>query len=94
MTEAVDPSINGKFPEEGAARLLVIGLLCVQANAELRPSMSTVVMMLNGERDISRPMQPPYLSSASAEFTNPFSKRDSYTQSSGNEITESIVEPR
>ncbi|XP_057774572.1 cysteine-rich receptor-like protein kinase 3 isoform X1 [Salvia miltiorrhiza] len=93
VIEAVDPSMKGKFPEEGAARLLAIGLLCVQANAELRPSMSTVVMMLNGERDVSRPTQPPFLNSASAEFV-PFSRPDSCTQSSGNEITESIVEPR
>ncbi|XP_047960868.1 cysteine-rich receptor-like protein kinase 3 [Salvia hispanica] len=95
VTEAVDPSIKGKFPEEVAARLLEIGLLCVQANAELRPAMSTVVMMLNGDRDIYQPTQPPFLNSASAEFISPFRRPDSYTQSSGNnEITESIVEPR
>ncbi|KAL1550859.1 cysteine-rich receptor-like protein kinase 3 [Salvia divinorum] len=94
VTEAVDPSIKGKFPEEGATRLLGIGLLCVQANAELRPAMSTVVMILNGDRDIYQPTQPPFLNSASAEFISPFRRPESYTQSSGIEITESIVEPR
>lgn len=94
MSEAVDPSINGKFPEEGAVRVLQIGLLCAQANAQLRPSMSTVVTMLRGEGEIQRPTQPPFLNSSSAEFANPFRKPDSYTQSSGIEITESIVEPR
>lgn len=101
MTEAVDPSIKGKFPQEGATRLLQIGLICVQANAELRPSMSMVVALLIGEGEIPRPTQPPFLNSSSAEFENPFSKEGTYffrphssTQSSGNEITESIVEPR
>ncbi|KAH6815582.1 cysteine-rich RLK protein 3 [Perilla frutescens var. frutescens] len=102
VVEAVDPSIKGKFPEEGASRLLQIGLICVQANPELRPSMSMVVKILTGDQEIPRPTQPPFLSPGStAEFMTPFSKPDAYlsrpescTQSSGNEITESIIEPR
>ncbi|PIN21113.1 Serine/threonine protein kinase [Handroanthus impetiginosus] len=107
LIEAVDPSINGKFPVEGAIRMLKIGLICAQATAELRPSMSTVVKMLIGDQEIPRPKQPPFLSSSSSgegssvevinRFTQTatyFSRPDSYTESSGNEITESSIIPR
>ncbi|KAK6116531.1 hypothetical protein DH2020_049736 [Rehmannia glutinosa] len=43
LSEAVDSSIKGKFSEDEATRLLQIGLTCVQADAELRPSMSVVL---------------------------------------------------
>ncbi|KAL6969425.1 hypothetical protein U1Q18_029137 [Sarracenia purpurea var. burkii] len=101
LTEAVDSSLEGKFKEEEANRLLQIGLLCVQASAELRPSMSMVVKMLKDNRDIPRPTQPPFLNSSSSAKTSQFnqsrtdhSRPDSYTQSSGNNITESFMEPR
>ncbi|KAK3041831.1 hypothetical protein RJ639_000347 [Escallonia herrerae] len=46
LCEAVDSSLNGNFQEDEASRLLRIGLLCAQASAELRPSMSSVVKMV------------------------------------------------
>ncbi|KAK4402764.1 Cysteine-rich receptor-like protein kinase [Sesamum angolense] len=101
LIEAVDPSVKGKFPEEGATRLLQIGLICAQAAAERRPSMSVIVKMLTGNEEIPGPTQPPFLSSNSAEFIGPFNQRgkyvsqpDSYTESYDNEITESFFEPR
>ncbi|KAK3198428.1 hypothetical protein Dsin_021843 [Dipteronia sinensis] len=48
----VDPSLNGDFDAEEACRFLKIGLLCTQDTPKLRPSMSTVVKMLTGEKDI------------------------------------------
>lgn len=102
MSEAVDPSIKGIFPEEEASRLLQIGLICVQANAEIRPSMSTIVKTLTRVYEIPQPTQPPFLSSTSSGTVGQFkfqpgtyfSKPGSYTRSSGNEITESFTEPR
>ncbi|KAI3452700.1 hypothetical protein Pfo_009364 [Paulownia fortunei] len=100
LSEAVDYSIKGKFPEEEADRLLQIGLTCVQADPELRPSMSIVVKMITGKHEISPPTQPPFLNSSSSEVSLPnqpgtcFSQPDFNTMSSGNEITEIFTEPR
>ncbi|KAG5520850.1 hypothetical protein RHGRI_033428 [Rhododendron griersonianum] len=101
LCEAVDPSLHGKFEEEEARKLLQIGLLCVQASAELRPSMSMVVKMLKDNHEIPQPTKPPFLTAASAESSQCAQSRtsqsqpESYnTQSSGNNISESFIEPR
>lgn len=102
LCEAIDPILEGQFQEEEASRLLQIGLLCVQASAELRPSMSVVVKMLNKSSDIPMPTQPPFLNSSRSTgcsvhvFSGPFSSRHkSDTQSTGNAtMTKSWVEPR
>lgn len=93
VSEAVDPSIKGIFPEEEVSRLLQIGLICVQADAEIRPSMSTIVKTLTHVYEIPQPTQPPFLSSTHQPGTY-FSQPGSYTNSSGIEITESFIEPR
>ncbi|XP_030499566.2 cysteine-rich receptor-like protein kinase 3 [Cannabis sativa] len=101
LSEVVDPSLEGNFQAEEASRLLQIGLLSVQASAELRPSMSAVVNLLTENHEIPQPTQPPFLNSISPEIgqgtpSNEYysSKPESNTQSSGNNITESWVEPR
>ncbi|KAL4639019.1 hypothetical protein ACB092_03G187900 [Castanea dentata] len=100
ICEAVDPALEGQFQEEEASRLLQIGLLCVQASAELRPSMSTVVKMLSDNHEIPQPTHPPFLNSSSAEISQSRPSRtynsqpESYTHSSGNNPTESGIEPR
>ncbi|KAL7088259.1 hypothetical protein ACP275_13G116800 [Erythranthe tilingii] len=48
----VDTSLNGDFDVERACRFLKIGLLCTQDSPKLRPSMSSVVRMLTGEKNI------------------------------------------
>ncbi|XP_050220271.1 cold-responsive protein kinase 1 [Mercurialis annua] len=48
----VDTSLNGDFDAEEACRFLKIGLLCTQDSPKLRPSMSTVVKLLAGEKDV------------------------------------------
>lgn len=100
LCEAVEPSVQGNFIKEEASRLLQIGLLCVQASAELRPSMSVVVKMLTDQHEIAQPTQPPFLNSNSADISplnrsgTPYLQSDSYTQSSGNDMTDSFIEPR
>ncbi|XP_030960130.1 cysteine-rich receptor-like protein kinase 3 isoform X2 [Quercus lobata] len=89
VCEAVDPALEGQFQEEEASRLLQIGLLCVQASAELRPSMSTVVKMLSDNHEIPQPTHPPFLNSSSAEISQSRPSRtynsqpESYTHSLG-----------
>lgn len=98
--KAVDPVLAGNFQEEEAFQLLQIGLLCVQASAELRPSMSLVVKMLTNNHEIPQPTQPPFLNPTSAEITSltspttSDSKPESYTQSQGNSTSESWIGPR
>ncbi|XP_022717518.1 cold-responsive protein kinase 1, partial [Durio zibethinus] len=48
----VDTFLNGDFDAEEACRFLMVGLLCTQDNPKLRPSMSSVVKMLTGEKDV------------------------------------------
>ncbi|XP_071929006.1 cysteine-rich receptor-like protein kinase 3 isoform X1 [Coffea arabica] len=100
LGEAVEPSLQGNFIIEEASRLLQIGLLCVQASAELRPSMSVVVKMLNNQHEIAQPTQPPFINSSSSDISplnrsgTPYFQSDSYTQSSGNDMTDSFIEAR
>ncbi|KAJ4704886.1 Serine/threonine protein kinase [Melia azedarach] len=52
LLRLVDPTLEGNYSEEEADRFLKVGLLCVQENVRLRPSMSTAIKMLNNEMDI------------------------------------------
>ncbi|CAJ1780903.1 unnamed protein product [Sphenostylis stenocarpa] len=62
LTEAVDPCLGDDFPATEASRVFKIGLLCTQASASLRPSMSQVVyMLINSNEDVPTPNQPPFL---------------------------------
>ncbi|XP_057528515.1 cysteine-rich receptor-like protein kinase 3 [Amaranthus tricolor] len=70
LDQAIDTALEGNFPSTEAPRVLQIGLLCVQANAKARPSMSLVVNMLNDkDYKIPEPTQPPFLNSSSAGIT-------------------------
>ncbi|KAL4654426.1 hypothetical protein ACB092_01G377200 [Castanea dentata] len=98
--EAVDPELEANYQEEEASRLLQIGLLCVQASAELRPSTPVVVKMLTHSQDIPLPTQPPFLNS-SIRGANQIVPLRAYnfqlgsdTQTSGNSMTESLIDPR
>ncbi|GAV78673.1 Pkinase domain-containing protein [Cephalotus follicularis] len=48
----VDTAMNGDFDAEEACRFLKIGLLCTQDTPKLRPSMSTVIKMLTGKKEV------------------------------------------
>ncbi|PKI32610.1 BRASSINOSTEROID INSENSITIVE 1-associated receptor kinase 1-like [Punica granatum] len=45
----VDPNLRGHYDEGEAKRLVQLGLVCSDINPELRPKMSQVVEMLEGE---------------------------------------------
>ncbi|XP_073047980.1 cold-responsive protein kinase 1-like [Primulina eburnea] len=52
LVALVDTALDGEFDAEQACRFLKIGLLCTQDSPKLRPSMSNVVRMLTGEKDV------------------------------------------
>ncbi|XP_061355013.1 cysteine-rich receptor-like protein kinase 3 [Gastrolobium bilobum] len=99
LTEIVDPTLEGNFPVEEACQLLQIGLLCAQASAELRPSMSVVVKMIDNNHEIPRPTQPPFINSGRSELIRSSLPGKNFqpgsnTQSSGDTMTESLIEAR
>ncbi|XP_076949638.1 cysteine-rich receptor-like protein kinase 42 [Bidens hawaiensis] len=70
VTEAIDPLLNGEFPEHEALEVMQIGLLCTQASAALRPSMAEVVEFLTTKAEdrvtpMPIPNQPPFLNARS-----------------------------
>ncbi|EXC41541.1 putative LRR receptor-like serine/threonine-protein kinase [Morus notabilis] len=49
LLELVDPSLGSKYSKEEAMRMLNIALLCTNPSPTLRPTMSSVVSMLEGK---------------------------------------------
>jgi serine/threonine protein kinase len=90
--ELIDPTLEGSYPEKEAMRCIQVGLLCVQDQADDRPSMSDVVSMLTNEtKEVDEPKQPAFfieidkLKAVPAEIVE---------SSSTNEITMSVIDPR
>ncbi|KAI4333765.1 hypothetical protein L6164_018530 [Bauhinia variegata] len=68
--ELIDESIGDSITLAEASRSIIIGLLCVQERPEDRPDMSSVVLMLNGEKGLPNPKQPgfyPHVGFSSSE---------------------------
>ncbi|CAI0467939.1 unnamed protein product [Linum tenue] len=70
--EVVDSSmVMGSYNAEEVLRCFQIGLLCMEENAEDRPNMLTVVLMLNSAMPLPRPKQPAYASDGSCSNRQP-----------------------
>ncbi|WCJ27273.1 Leucine-rich repeat transmembrane protein kinase [Euphorbia peplus] len=52
LMELVDPRLESKFKKEEVERVIEVGLLCTNPSPALRPTMSTVVKMLQGKADV------------------------------------------
>jgi hypothetical protein len=50
--EIVDPKLQSEFNKEEAERMIKLALLCTNASPSLRPAMSEVVSMLEGQTNI------------------------------------------
>ncbi|XP_039001644.1 cold-responsive protein kinase 1-like [Hibiscus syriacus] len=95
----VDDLLNGDFDVEEACRYLKIGLLCTQDAPKLRPSMSSVVKMLTGEKDVNeRKITKPGLISdfmdlkvRSSDKVKPEPKNTSYSAFSGSDRDNSTM---
>jgi len=53
--QMIDRAIIETCDEEQALRCIHVGLLCTQADSSLRPTMSTVTMILSTDSDITLP---------------------------------------
>ena len=52
VMELVDPKLGSKFKKEEAKRMIKVALLCTNPSPALRPTMSTIVSMLEGRTAI------------------------------------------
>ncbi|XP_065878574.1 probable leucine-rich repeat receptor-like serine/threonine-protein kinase At3g14840 [Euphorbia lathyris] len=52
LMELVDPRLESKFKKGEVERVIEVGLLCTNPSPALRPTMSTVVKMLQGKADV------------------------------------------
>ncbi|KAA8524026.1 hypothetical protein F0562_010543 [Nyssa sinensis] len=56
LLELVDPILGSHYPKEEVMRMLSLALLCTNPSPTLRPSMSSVVSMLEGKSPIQAPI--------------------------------------
>ena len=73
-------------------RSIHVGLLCVQHNPDDRPNMSTVVMMLSSEGQLSEPQQPGFYNERDQFGCETSSSM--HTKDSNNNVTVTLMEPR
>ena len=57
--EIVDPKLQSEFNKEEAERMIKLALLCTNASPSLRPAMSEVVSMLEGQTSIQEMISDP-----------------------------------
>lgn len=88
--ELMDPLLADSCSEEEFLRCMHIGLLCVQEDAHDRPSMSSVVLMLNRDTvTLSQPERPAF---TVGKFDAHYETR--FNNLSLNELTMSDLLPR
>ncbi|KAE8713615.1 putative LRR receptor-like serine/threonine-protein kinase [Hibiscus syriacus] len=56
LLELVDPSLGSKYSNKEASRMLNLALLCTNPSPTLRPSMSSVVSMMEGKIPVQAPL--------------------------------------
>lgn len=56
LLELVDPSLDSHYSKEEVMRMIHISLLCTNPSPTLRPSMSSVVSMLEGKIAVQAPI--------------------------------------
>lgn len=86
----MDPILADSCAEEEFSRCMQIGLLCVQEDAHDRPSMASVVLMLN--RDTVALSQPERPASTVGKFND--HNETCFNNLSMNELTMSDLLPR
>nr|CAB3447694.1 unnamed protein product [Digitaria exilis] len=94
----MDAALAGSYSREEAWRCFHVGLLCVQENPELRPTMSNVVLMLISDHmQMPPPEQPPLFARFKNVSVSDFSlamKSETTKTQSVNEVSISMIEPR
>ncbi|VAI59982.1 unnamed protein product [Triticum turgidum subsp. durum] len=98
--EFMDASLAGSYAKEEAWRCYHAGLLCVQESPELRPTMSSVVLMLIGDQaQLPAPEQPPLFASpkkSPASDQSSLAMRSETTSKthSVNDVSITMIQPR
>ncbi|KAI9070576.1 hypothetical protein K1719_047463 [Acacia pycnantha] len=91
--DLMDEQLQDSIPSFELLRCIQVGLLCVQQRPEDRPNMSTVVLMLNGEKSLPNPGEPGFYDGRDNQTL-----ADSIARSSGecsiNEVSNSTLAPR
>ncbi|KAK3433238.1 hypothetical protein EUGRSUZ_D00778 [Eucalyptus grandis] len=88
----VDPNIPAKCFEVQLSRCINVGLLCTQERAKDRPSISTVISMINSEVDLPRPKKPAFTPRKITQDTD--SSRKSQKTCSANDVTLTVLQGR
>ncbi|XP_057435517.1 G-type lectin S-receptor-like serine/threonine-protein kinase At4g27290 [Lotus japonicus] len=88
----IDTCLEDSYILSETLRCIHIGLLCVQHQPDDRPTMASVLIMLNSENALPQPKEPIFFSEKVSVKDK--STSDSMTSSSVNEVTVSIMEPR
>ncbi|KAI3815815.1 hypothetical protein L1987_15497 [Smallanthus sonchifolius] len=68
--DLIDVTLAESCHQTEVLRTIEVGLLCVQQNAGDRPNMSSVIMMLGGERALPQPKQPVYFMESESLVAN------------------------
>ncbi|XP_028803287.1 G-type lectin S-receptor-like serine/threonine-protein kinase At1g11330 isoform X2 [Neltuma alba] len=93
IVQLIDPEISNQKLEKDILRCIHIGLLCVQDLAIERPSMSTVVSMLNSEIvNLPPPRQPAFIQWQS--ILNQLTPEENQRLFSNNELSVSDIQGR
>ncbi|KAK2386115.1 G-type lectin S-receptor serine/threonine-protein kinase [Trifolium repens] len=92
--ELIDDLFHGTIIPCEILRCIHVGLLCVQQIPEHRPNMSSVVLMLNGEKLLPDPSQPGFYTSTAHLPIQVESSSRSCGDCSQNEASVSLLEAR
>ncbi|KAK7312943.1 hypothetical protein VNO77_37212 [Canavalia gladiata] len=91
--ELMDDLVDDSAAPSEIVRYIHIGLLCVQQRPEDRPNMSSIVLMLNGEKLLPEPSQPGFYTGKPTPTITDSSSRDCDVYSL-NDVSNSLLEPR
>lgn len=89
VLELIDPELHSSFSQAEVLRCIHVGLLCVQEFPKDRPSMSSVVSMLDNDSAIlPTPKKPAFTESSTSEQDLPQRGHEIYAT---NDLTMSIT---
>ncbi|GAA0168381.1 transmembrane signal receptor [Lithospermum erythrorhizon] len=91
-TELIDPKMEDSFPVSEVVRCIQVGLLCVQQRPEDRPTMPSVILMLDSESAmLPQPKRPGYYTERTIDCPDvPLDNKFSIV----NDITHSMIHGR
>ena len=76
--ELLDPSLRHSYSRNEVIRCIHMGLLCVQEDPANRPTMATIVLMLNSYSvTLPLPQQPAFLQRSKANLKKPSTELES-----------------